>query len=87
MIILRKINNAAFSPTVSLFASEDVDPQLTCLTAPPPPREGQHLSPQVSESGAAAADLVDLDSSRTSSVIGAEPSRWRSSCRESGAAQ
>ena len=85
MIIFRKINNGAFSPTVSLFASEDVDPQLTCLTAPP--RVGQHLSPQVSESGAAAADLVDLDSSRTSSVIGAEPSRWRSSCRESGAAE
>ena len=58
-----------------MLAREDVDPQLTCLTvvevrgAQPDPR--------------APLDLVDLDSSLTSSVMGAEPSRCRSIWRES----
>ena len=67
--------------TVSLFVSDDVDPQLTCFTAPPR-ADLQHLSrSQVSESPGAA---VDRDSSRTSSVTGAPDSRWRSSWSESG---
>ena len=67
---------------MSLFARDEVDPQLTCLTAPAR-ADRQHLSlSHVSESPGAA---VDLDSSRTSSVTGAPDSKWRSSCSESGA--
>ena len=68
--------------TVSLFARDDVDPQLTCFTAPAL-ADRQHLSlSHVSESPGAAVDLL---SSLTSSVTGAPDSRCRSSCRESPA--
>ena len=49
---------------------EEVEPQLTCFTVATPPLRGQE-------------DLVDRDSSLTSKVTGAEPSRCRSSWRES----
>ena len=56
-----------------MFAREEVDPQLTCFTV----AVRAQLEPR------APLDLVDLDSSLTSSVMGAEPSRCRSSWRES----
>ena len=56
-----------------MLAREEVEPQLTCFTV--------EVRPQLETRG--PLDLVDLDSSLTSSVIGAEPSRWRSSWRES----
>ena len=56
-----------------MLAREDVEPQLTCFTV--------ELRAQLDP--LAPLDLVDLDSSLTSSVMGAEPSRCRSSWRES----
>ena len=51
--------------TCSLLAREEVEPQLTCFTV--------EVRPQLETRG--PLDLVDLDSSLTSSVMGAEPSR------------
>ena len=48
-----------------MLAREEVEPQLTCFTV--------EVRPQLETRG--PLDLVDLDSSLTSSVMGAEPSR------------
>ena len=74
MFMLRREEGGGRTLTWSLLAREDVDPQLTCLTAVEVRAQCEPRAP---------LDLVDLDSSLTSSVMGAEPSRCRSIWRES----